>query len=128
MAPDHSCIVAEAATRPALLLPVADGPEREPKLSDLSRRRDCSFVRLSGKAVAGCDRCAVAPQAVSDRAAGYQVAGAIEWLCSLSRLWEAAISRHSDLTAALPLRWKRSIRRLALICPNTGSMLCLRLA
>ena len=79
--------------------------------------------RLSGKAVAGVcpprDRTPV----VSDRAAGYQVAGAIEWLCSLRRLCEAAISRHSDLTAALPLRWKRSIRRLALICPNTGSML-----
>jgi hypothetical protein len=58
----------------------------------------------------------------------YPAAGAIQWLWSLRRLWEAVISRHSDRTTALPLRVKRSIRRLALICPNTGSMLCLRLA
>lgn len=41
-------------------------------------------------------------------------------LCSFRRLREAAISRHSDRTAALPLRLKRSIRRLALIRPKTG--------
>src|SRR5262249_22104576 len=39
----------------------------------------------------------------------HPVAAASRWRCSLSRLWVALISRHSDETAALPLRWKRSI-------------------
>ena len=56
-------------------------------------------------------------------AGGLSGGGAIQWLWSLRRLWEAAIRRHSDRTAALPLRWKRSIRRLPSIWPNTGSML-----
>lgn len=65
------------------------------------------------------DVVAAHPQAVS---------GAIQWLWSLSRLRDAAISRHSERTAARPLRKNRSSRRLALIWPNTGSMLSLRLA
>jgi len=51
---------------------------------------------------------------------------AIQWLCSFSRLWVAVVSRHSDLAAALPLRKNRSIRRLNLICPNTGSIVVVR--
>ena len=42
---------------------------------------------------------------------------AIQWLWSLSRLWVAVTSRHSDCAAARPLRMNRSIRRLYLICP-----------
>jgi hypothetical protein len=51
---------------------------------------------------------------------------AIQWLWSSRRLWVAAISRHSDRTAALPLRLKRSHRRLDLISPNTGSIVSCR--
>ena len=51
---------------------------------------------------------------------------AIWWLWSFSRLWVAVISRHSDLAAALPRRWKRSIRRLNFVCPNTGSIIAWR--
>jgi hypothetical protein len=53
-------------------------------------------------------------------------AAAIWWLCSFSRLCVAVISRHSDLAAALPRRWKRSIRRLNFVCPNTGSIIAWR--
>jgi hypothetical protein len=84
------------------------------------------FVRLSGKGLTGW---LVAARWSGGGGPGdrfHPVAGAVQWLWSLRRLWEAVISRHSDRTAALPLRWNRSIRRLALIWPNTGSMLCLR--
>ncbi len=40
---------------------------------------------------------------------------------SFRRLWVAAIRRHSERAAALPLRLKRSIRRFALIWAKTGS-------
>jgi hypothetical protein len=42
------------------------------------------------------------------------------------RLWVAVISRHSERAADLPRRWKRSIRRLNLVCANTGSTIALR--
>ena len=42
-------------------------------------------------------------------------------------MWVAATSRHSDCAAALPLRMNRSMRRLYLICPKTGSIVILRL-
>ncbi len=51
---------------------------------------------------------------------------AIWRLWSFSRLCVAVISRHSDLAAALPRRWKRSIRRLNFVCPNTGSIIAWR--
>ena len=34
----------------------------------------------------------------------------------------AVISRHSERQAALPRRWKRSARRLYLVCAKTGSI------
>jgi len=46
---------------------------------------------------------------------------AIWWLWSFRRLWVAVISRHSERQADLPRRWKRSIRRLNFVWPNTGS-------
>jgi NAD(P)-dependent dehydrogenase (short-subunit alcohol dehydrogenase family) len=50
-------------------------------------------------------------------------APASAWRWSLSRLWVAVIRRHSVRTAALPLRWKRSMPRLCLVWPNTGSII-----
>ena len=35
--------------------------------------------------------------------------------------------RHSERTADLPRRWKLSMRRLCLVCANTGSTIALRL-
>ena len=52
----------------------------------------------------------------------------VQWLWSLSRLCVAVTNRHSDRAADLPLRMNRSIRRLYLICPNTGSIVILRWA
>jgi len=49
-------------------------------------------------------------------------------LWSLSRLCVAVINRHSDRAADLPLRMNRSMRRLYLIWPNTGSIVILRWA
>ncbi len=54
---------------------------------------------------------------------GHPVAIASRWRCSFRRLWVALISRHSDETAALPLRWKRSILRLCFSSANTGSII-----
>jgi hypothetical protein len=51
-----------------------------------------------------------------------QAVAVIQWLWSFSRLWVAAMSRHSARAAALPLRLKRLQPRLCLICPKTGSM------
>jgi hypothetical protein len=51
----------------------------------------------------------------------HAIAGLIQWLWSLRRLWTAACNRHSDRTAALPLRWNRRKPRLNLFCANTGS-------
>jgi hypothetical protein len=39
----------------------------------------------------------------------------------------AVISRHSERQAALPRRWKRSILRLNLTSPKTGSIIADRL-
>ncbi len=51
---------------------------------------------------------------------------AIQWVWSLSMLWVAVTNRHSDCAAALPVRMNVSIRRLYLICPNTGSVVIFR--
>jgi hypothetical protein len=56
---------------------------------------------------------------------GQAMASWCRW--SLRRLWVAVRSRHSDLTADLPRRWKRSAPRLDLICPKTGSTVPWRL-
>ena len=57
-----------------------------------------------------------------------QAGVAIQWLWSLNRLWVAVISRHSDCAAARPRRMNRSMCRLYLICPNTGSIVIFRWA
>jgi hypothetical protein len=53
------------------------------------------------------------------------------WACwrlwSFIRLWVAAISRHSERAADRPQRWNEAIRRLCLVCPNTGSTMTWRL-
>jgi integrase len=55
-----------------------------------------------------------------------QAAAAAIWrLWSFNRLWVAVISRHSERAADLPRRWKRSIRPLNFVCPNTGSIIAL---
>jgi hypothetical protein len=41
-------------------------------------------------------------------------------------LWVVAMSRHSDLQAVMPLRWNRAMRRLCLIWPKIGSIVCFR--
>jgi hypothetical protein len=56
---------------------------------------------------------------------GQAMASWCRW--SLRRLWVAVSSRHSDLTADRPRRWKRSAPRLDLIWPKTGSTLPWRL-
>jgi hypothetical protein len=48
-------------------------------------------------------------------------------LWSFCRLWVAVIRRHSERAAERPRRWKRSMRRLNFVCPNTGSIMPLRL-
>jgi hypothetical protein len=58
----------------------------------------------------------------------FQAAATAIWcLWSFSRLWVAVIRRHSERTADLPRRRKLSIRRLCLVCANTGSTIALRL-
>jgi hypothetical protein len=52
---------------------------------------------------------------------------AIWWLWNFGRLWVAVINRHSARAADLPRRWKRSMRRLNFVCPNTGSIIAWRL-
>ena len=54
------------------------------------------------------------------------LAAAVRWLWILSRLCVAAANRHSERAADLPRRWKRSIPRLNLSCPNTGSTVAWR--
>ena len=55
-----------------------------------------------------------------DGSHGRQVGASWCWW-SLSRLWVAVRSRHSDRTADLPRRRNRFAPRSALICPKTGS-------
>ena len=66
------------------------------------------------------------PRPGKSRPAGQAIAGPIQWLCSFRRLWTAAWRRHSERTAALPLRWKRRKPRLNLFCANAGSTVALR--
>ena len=87
-------------------------------------RRTRIWRWLSGKVVApgwlggadGMDLCRRGLSWVS-----HSVSAAIQWLWSFMRLCVAATSRHSDNAAVRPLRWKRLILRLNLICANTGS-------
>jgi hypothetical protein len=58
--------------------------------------------------------------------AGQAVAAAVLWRQSLRMLWVAASSRHSDLAAERPRRWKLSAPRLCLIWPKTGSIVAWR--
>ena len=53
---------------------------------------------------------------------------AIQWVWSLSRLCVAVTNRHSECAADLPRRMNRSMCRLCLICPNTGSIVIFRCA
>src|SRR3954469_2910648 len=98
------------------------------------RRADCRLP-LSAEAVAERRRaCGVAALALDlgERSArwgrGPQAAVGAVWRQSLSRLWAALASRHSDLAAALPRRRKRSMRRVNLVSGKTGSTLPWRLA
>jgi hypothetical protein len=76
----------------------------------LSRKgSDGRAARFRGNGSGGTGACAQAPAACR------------VWRWSLSRLWVAAIRRHSERAAARPLRLKRSMRRLVLIWANTGS-------
>ena len=67
-------------------------------------------------AVVGENRGRRRPSAVS------QAVLMVQWLWSLSRLCVAVTNRHSDKAADRPLRMKRSMCRLYLIWPNTGSI------
>src|SRR3954447_7840877 len=64
------------------------------------------------------------PRAAGGRAGGALLGAAAEvsacWW-SFRRLCVAVMSRHSERQAALPRRWKRSIRRLNLVWAKTGS-------
>jgi hypothetical protein len=62
------------------------------------------------------------------RAVTCQAVLMVRWLWIFSRLCVAVTNRHSDRAADLPLRMNRSIRRLCLIWPNTGSTVILRWA
>ena len=59
---------------------------------------------------------------------GSQAVLMVQWLWSLSRLCVAVTNRHSERAAERPLRMNRSILRLCLIWPNTGSIVILRWA
>lgn len=73
-------------------------------------------------AVVGENRGRRRPSAVS------QAVLMVQWLWSLSRLCVAVTNRHSDKAADRPLRMKRSMCRLYLIWPNTGSIVIFRWA
>ena len=73
-------------------------------------------------AVVGENRGRRRPSAVS------QAVLMVQWLWSLSRLCVAVTNRHSDQAADRPLRMKRSMCRLYLIWPNTGSIVIFRWA
>ena len=100
-----------------------------------SRRRVASRS-LRREAVGKCGKSAILglgggsaePCHVSVAVRRCQAVLAIQWLWSLSRLWVAVTNRHSDCAAALPLRMNRSMCRLYLICPYTGSIVILRWA
>jgi hypothetical protein len=57
---------------------------------------------------------------------GAHASAGVAALQSLRRLWVAVISRHSERAAASPRRWKRSILRLCLVSPKTGSIIVMR--
>jgi len=103
-----------------------------------SRRvsRKCTGVLLAGLVTRSASRarwpvvgCGGRSRAISGGFAAVGVFQALRSWCwwSLSRLWVAAISRHSDLTADLPRRENRRKPRLLLICANTGSTVPWRL-
>jgi hypothetical protein len=118
---------------------------RRPPGRDLSRCRSC----IRGKAavlpalptsmVAVAKRLAVPSGGVDARRRGRSrsarprgrrpqaLAAAVVARQSLSRLWVAVISRHSERQAARPRRWKRSILRLNLVSAKTGSIIAVRL-
>jgi hypothetical protein len=47
-------------------------------------------------------------------------------LWSFKRLWVAVINRHSESAADRPRRWNWLMRRLCLVCANTGSTIAFR--
>jgi hypothetical protein len=80
-----------------------------------------------GGAAAGIGQCVWTGGGAGPPPGPSQAAAAAIWcLWSFIRLWVAVLSRHSERTADLPRRWKRSIRRLCLVCANTGSTIALR--
>jgi hypothetical protein len=56
----------------------------------------------------------------------HAIAGFIQWLWSLSRLWIAAWNRHSERAGALPRRWNRRKPRSNMFCAKTGSTVAFR--
>src|SRR3954454_1812360 len=122
--------------------PAWDDQERSgPRRSD-DRNARARAVHAAARALSQCAEavgerrraCGVAALALDlgERSArmgsGPQAAVGAVWRQSLSRLWAALASRHSDLAAALPRRRKRSMRRLNLVSAKTGSTITWRLA
>ena len=107
-------------------------PKRRLTISARPRRRRTGCCFPSGcrvKVLAGLAPTWRLGVAAAGRAAwgSFQaLAAAVRWLWILSRLCVAAANRHSERTADLPRRWKRSIPRLNLSCPNTGSTVAWR--
>ena len=102
--------------------PLSRMSQRWPQPSGLFKRISCRDNRMSGchywhpreSVGESCDGSSSAsPRPRGGRGAGGRSGGGRDpVLWSLRRLWEAAIRRLSDRIAALPLRCKRSIRRL----------------
>ena len=86
--------------------------------------RGCRSIREEGESARGSKgrRGCGLPTRLS------QAGLAIQWVWSLSRLCVAVTNRHSECAADLPLRMNRSMWRLCLICPNTGSIVIFRCA
>ena len=80
-----------------------------------------------GGVAAAVEQCVRAGSGLIAAGAPQAPAAAIWCVWSFIRLWVAVISRHSERTADLPRRWKLSMRRLCLVCANTGSTIALRL-
>ncbi len=105
-----------------------------------------SSSRLSRNPLEGLLEPGVAACALSDWVVGWRVVGragglgaflavgggvrrpqvavrAVWWRWSFIRLWVVVMSRHSERAADRPRRWKRSARRLCLMCAKTGSII-----
>jgi hypothetical protein len=75
-------------------------------LSENRKERDLGGTAVGGESIAA-----------GSAAGPYQAVLAVQGLWSLTRLWLAAIIRHSDRTVALPRRMSLVMPRLYLIWP-----------